>query len=274
MSRIDCSFVLLTWNSESYLENCLHSIFTALNSTNIKYEIFIVDNGSQDNTVNILKRLKGEYPSIINPIFLQYNTGTTYSRNLALKQISGRYICIMDSDVDIFPGVLEKLIHHLENRSDVGLCVPRIIYPSGKLQKSTDVFPNLMRKVQRYFFLKNIESKEAAEKNAQHITEVDYAISAMWVFKRSLIDQIGLLDEKIFYAPEDADYCLRIWKAGYKILYDSHVTIVHHTQEISRGFKFNKAFFYHIKGLIYYFIKHHYLIVSPDFKKVLKKDKP
>ncbi len=266
MNPIDCSFVLLTWNSERYVEKCLRSILSALKSTDLKYEVFIVDNGSQDNTVSILKRLELINPSAIKTIFLQYNTGTTYSRNLALKQTSGQYICIMDSDVEIFPGVLEKLIHHLCTRADAGLCVPRIIYPSGKRQKSTDVFPNLMRKIQRYFFLRSIEAKEAVEDDVQHICEVDYAISAMWVFKRSLIDKIGLLDEKIFYAPEDADYCLRIWKAGYKILYDTHVTIIHHTQEISRGFKFNKAFINHVKGLVYYFIKHRYFIVSPDFK--------
>lgn len=76
------------------------------------------------------------------------------------------------------------------------------------------------------------------------------------ILPSSVVDKVGLLDENIFYAPEDVDYCLRIWKSGFKIIYDPQVSAVHHAQEISRGFTFNKATVEHIKGLFYYFRKH------------------
>ncbi len=266
MTQPDISFILLTWNSEKYIENCLNSITKAFIASKFSYEIFIVDNGSTDNTVQSLKSFKNKYPEIIKLICLHQNKGTTYPRNLALKKSKGNYICIMDSDVEIISGVIEKLIKNLDHETDIGLSVPKIIYPDGKLQKSTDVFPTITRKFYRYLFLKKIESAEDSMVTQISVTEVDYAISAIWIFKRKIIRDVGLLDEKIFYAPEDVDYCIRIWKAGYKIVYDNSITVIHHTQEISRGFKLNKAFINHVKGLGYYFIKHRYLFRAPSFR--------
>jgi len=266
MTKPDISFVLLTWNSEDYIEKCLNSIFKAFIVSKFSYEIFIVDNGSIDNTVKILEFFKNKYPEFIKLIFLDKNTGTTYPRNLALKKASGQYVCIMDSDVEIFPGAIDKLIKNLDRQTDIGLSVPKIVYPNGKLQKSTDVFPTITRKFYRYLFLKKIESSEASKITPKSLTEVDYAISAIWLLKRKVITEIGFLDENIFYAPEDVDYCIRIWKAGYKVVYDNSISVIHHTQEISRGFKINKAFISHIKGLLYYFIKHRYFLRPPSFR--------
>ena len=91
--------------------------------------------------------------------------------------------------------------------------------------------------------------------------DVDYAISAFWLFRGDLIEKVGVLDENIFYSPEDVDYCIRIKKQGYRIVYDPSVHIVHDAQEISRK-KLNKFFFSHLKGLFYLFKKHHYGIIK------------
>jgi hypothetical protein len=61
---------------------------------------------------------------------------------------------------------------------------------------------------------------------------------------------------------------LEIWKAGYQIQYDPTVSVVHHTQEISRGFKFNKAKIEHVKGLIYLYCKHAFFLRPPKLMKI------
>ena len=268
---MDISCILLTWNSEPYIEKCVTSLIASLNATKLTYEIFIVDNGSQDKTVSLLQSFQKSYPEHLFPIYLEKNTGTTYSRNLALQQARGDYLCIMDSDVEVFDGVFEQLIQALKDHNQAGLVAPKLVYPSGHLQKSTDVFPTVMTKFVRYFFLKLIEKREHASQTEttqqEFIREVDYAISAMWLFKRDVLDAVGLLDEKIFYAPEDVDYCLRIWKAGYKIFYVPYVSCIHHTQEISRGFRINKALINHILGLGYYFKKHKYFFRKPKISR-------
>jgi GT2 family glycosyltransferase len=89
--------------------------------------------------------------------------------------------------------------------------------------------------------------------------------SAFWLFKRELIESIGLLDEKIFYAPEDVDFCVRAWLKGWKIYFYSRAKVIHRAQEISRKKPFGRAALSHLKGLAYYFWKYGYALKqSPE----------
>jgi len=264
---MDISFVILTWNSEKYIEKCLSSIAVSFGRGSLTYEILIVDNGSKDDTITIIKNYKKKLPFELKLIILKRNMGTTYPRNLAITMARGLYLCVMDSDVELYPEVIEKLKSNLEKDPSIGLTVPKLLYPSGKLQKSIDEFPTVFRKAYRYFFLKQLEEKENRDYKSSPPQYVDYAISAVWFLKKDVMDRIGLLDEKIFYSPEDVDFCLRLWKSGLKILYDPTISAIHHTQEISKGFKLNSAFISHIKGLAYYFFKHRYFFRKPRYSQ-------
>ena len=264
---MDISIIILTWNSEKYLSRCLDTLLFDLCSDRFYYEVFIVDNGSSDNTISIIKSFEVQYPHHIISIYLSTNTGTTYSRNLALKQTKGDYVIIMDSDIEICQqGTIRRLLDTFYDK-EIGLVVPKLLYSNGSLQKSTDDFPTLFTKVFRYLFLRWIEKREQSATRSSGLTEVDYAISALWVLKKEVLKNVGLLDENIFYAPEDVDYCLRIWLAGYKIVYNNKVSAIHHAQEISRGLKIDRVTISHIKGLLYYFMKHKYLLKKPNIKE-------
>lgn len=257
------SFVILTWNSSAYINACVTSIFEDLGETDFKPEIFVVDNGSTDGTVEILNQLKDQYPDEIFPIFLDRNYGTTYTRNLALKEATGDYICILDSDIEIKTGTLAHLIQCMDENRITGIVAPKLVYPNGKIQKSTDQFPTLFRKLERYFMLKKIEAREqdGPEPGANQL--VDYAISAFWLFPASLLDSVTGLDERFFYAPEDVDFCYRVWQSGHQVMFCPGGSAIHHTQELSRGFRVNWAMIQHLKGLAAYFMKHGYIFRRP-----------
>ena len=262
---MDLSFAIIAWNSERYLERCLASIDRALAKTGLSYEVHVLDNGSRDGTQQLLARLADMDPNHIVPHYELTNTGTTRSRNRLFAAARGEFLCIMDSDVELAEGVVDALLPLMEGDRSLGIIVPRILYPSGAWQKSFDRFPTVVDKINRFFRLRAIEEREALQLGA--CTQpfcVDYAISAFWLMRRDLLDAVGLLDERIFYSPEDVDFCLRIWKSGYRILYVPSVSVVHHTQEISRGLKINKPKLSHIKGLFYYFCKHRYLLRRPQ----------
>ena len=154
------SFVILTWNSESYIKSCICSIVLALENSPLSYEIFIVDNGSKDNTKKELNQLENLYPDLVRLIFLESNMGTTYSRNLAIKRSIGDHICIMDSDVELIPGTIEKLIQHFGNDPQAGLIAPKMVYPNKKLQKSNRLSnkPNIYERKRLCIFTKRIGS--------------------------------------------------------------------------------------------------------------------
>lgn len=267
---MDISFVILSWNSEKHLSKCVDSIAAAFKENPLSFEILILDNGSKDGSPELLGELSAANSGRLSVVYQPANLGTTRSRNLLFKMAQGNFVCVMDADVEIQGGVLDHLIPMLQKDKQLGLVVPRILYPSGAWQKSFDRFPTMFDKINRFLRLRTIEQDEAkAFSNIASMPPftVDYAISAFWLMRRSLLEEIGGLDEKIFYAPEDVDFCLRVWQAGYRIVYAPSVFVVHHTQEISRGFKLNRAKFSHMKGLAYYFAKHGYLFRRPRFLK-------
>lgn len=259
----DISFVILSWNSANHIGDCIKSIFSDLDCGERSFEVFVVDNGSTDGTVALIEEMRRKRDSCLFPICLEKNTGTTYSRNLALRRAKGKYICIMDSDVRLQKGTLGGLIQVLESESSAGLVAPKLVYTDGKWQKSTDDFPTVFTKIRRYFWLRKIEKQESKACKTEKPVPVDYAISAFWVLKKEVLEKIGLLDENIFYAPEDVDYCLRIWLGGYKVLYSPGNQAIHDAQEISRKRTLNRSTIEHIKGLLYYFHKHKYIFRRP-----------
>lgn len=253
---IEFSVVVLTFNSQAYIEQCLNSLIDVFEVLGDSYEIFVIDNGSKDGSLEIIKDVQLRRNANIQLTEFDHNTGTTFSRNVGLKQAKGKHIIVMDSDAYANTKAIDGLRKYLVGHSGCGMAVPRLSYPDGRFQLSTDSFPTLQRKAQRFLFLKKIEKTDPEVKDG--VYRVDCAISAFWMFPKSMLDKVGLLDEKIFYSPEDVDYCLRIWVAGYEIHYLPAFAVVHDAQEISRGFKVNRFTFLHIKGLIYYFMKHRY----------------
>src|SRR5210317_2177336 len=145
--HMDLSFIILTWNSESYLDACLASVYSCLQDEALTYEILVVDNGSSDGTVAKLKAHSETRNGLIKPIYLTQNMGTTVSRNLALRKASGRYLCVMDSDVELAPGLFPPLLEILDSEPSSGMVVPKINYPNGHWQKSIDRFPTLTHKM-------------------------------------------------------------------------------------------------------------------------------
>lgn len=255
-ANLDISAIILSFNSARYIETSVRSLAESYAACSLAGEIFVIENGSVDGSVEILRRLQSELGSLLKVIYLPHNTGTTRSRNLGLREAAGNHVLILDSDAYMNAHALAAMLQYQGAHVRAGLVAPRLIYPSGKFQLSVDVFPTIMRKVQRYFALRSLEAREPPAQAGP----VDYAISACWLLSREAVQATGLLDERIFYSPEDVDYCIRLWRAGYQVHYFPDVSVVHDAQEISRpkGLAINKFTVRHAKGLLYLFLKHRY----------------
>ncbi len=266
-------FVILTWNSEGVIENCLQSIF---NLKNIKHEVVIVDNGSSDSTCEIVKKYISLYPENIKIIMYSENKGTTVSRNNGIKAFNNEqldYYCILDSDTIINEYAFNMLIAELKNHNDYGIIGPKLITSSGIEQMSARAFPTLLEKIYKATPIKALQIKgenmeiQVPPKIWENSYPVDYLMSACWLIKKEVIEKVGLLDEKIFYAPEDAEYCIRVWKKGYKVAYCPNVSIIHEWQRLSKKKLISKINWEHLKGLVYMFKKHKFLFSTSKLKR-------
>ncbi len=270
------SFVILTWNSEKYLKACFESILRSCSKESIPFEVIAVDNGSTDSSVAIIQKYKDEYPENFILIALGRNRGTTYPRNLGLKQATGTYICILDSDTELGEGSLKEILMILATQHDVGILAPRLLLPDGSVQNSVKRFPTMVDKLMKVpRIISNIKTKDAdfyKEFPFNMERDVDTAISACWFIRKKHWDNVGDLDEMIFYAPEDLDYSIRVWKAGYRILYYPLFTVLHHTQQISHRSPLSKTSLSHFKGLIYYYWKHGGWMIRPRYEAVSRQE--
>lgn len=258
------SAVILTWNSARYIERCLRSLLGDARGTGVELELFVVDGGSSDGTPRILSRLAKDIPGL-RTVQLGKNLGTTVSRNIAIRKSRGEYVLILDSDTEILPGALGVLCRALEGIPRAGIAAPRLLYPDGSVQPSCKRFPTAPLKVCKFVpvsWLQRLGGKaelyprEVYNRDFKEVLRVEHCISACWLVRREAIEKVGLLDERIFYAPEDVDYCLRMWLAGWEVLYVPSAEVVHHTQR--RSHKSLRMAWVHARGLLYYFRKHRY----------------
>jgi len=258
-SQILVSVVSLTWNSEKWVKKFISSLVNDFEHDNISYEIIIVDNGSVDETINVVKELQLSNENIIL-IQLGKNMGTTFSRNIGLKMAKGEYIFILDSDTEIPIGTTKKLINAFhEIKSDhIGIIHPQLIYPNGDFQESARKYPSFRSKFYRLLSIekkrKRVESYDSVLN--KQVTTVEYAISAAWFFRKKMLEDIGYLDEKIFYAPEDAEFCARAWSKGYEVWYYPKAVIIHDCKRLTKKRPLSKLGFEHLKGLIYFWRKY------------------
>jgi GT2 family glycosyltransferase len=254
------SFIILTWNSGRYLSKCFDSIVSKCSEEQINYEILVMDNASTDASQEVFDRYSAQLSDRLKVEYLDRNTGTTFPRNLGIKKSSGEYLCILDSDTELRHGSLSSILSTLKTDPRIGLIAPKLILPNNKIQNSVKRFPTFLQKLfkilQAVFKLKTSNPDFYTDFPFNQKSEVDTAISACWIFHRHLVEKVGYLDEKIFYSPEDLDFCIRVRKLGYKILYWPELTVLHNTQQISHNNPFSKVSLSHFAGLLYYFKKH------------------
>lgn len=269
------SFVMLTYNSGKYVQDSIRGIIDVMDGNAVEnYEIIVVDNGSTDDTRTLLEQSAGN--GKLRKVHLDRNNGTTVSRNIALRLVRGKYICIMDSDVIIRKWEVGESLRYMDQNPC--LLAPRLCYPDGRVQHSVKKFPTMTAKLLKllkiFFAMKTYANRDFyPEFPFQQGTPVETAISAFWLFPAKILSAVGLLDENIFYSPEDIDYCVRIQLAGYPIYYYPLIEAIHHTQQISHRNPFSRLSLSHFFGLLYYFRKHRYFLRADRLREMIIRNK-
>lgn len=226
---VDLSICIVSFNTRDLLQECLNSLYS--DSARSSFELIIADNGSTDGTREMLMEQFPQVKVILNPT----NLGYTTPMNQALRAGSGRYLMQLNPDTVIQPGVLDGLADFMDVHLQAGICTPKVLNRDGSLQKQcrrsaarpwdaisyvlglSALFPR-SRLFGRYLMTYLPEDETS---------EVEAVSGSCMLIRREVIDQIGYLDEQFFAYQEDADFCFRARKAGWKIYYYPAVIIIH-----------------------------------------------
>ena len=147
MESCKLSIIILNYKSSGLTRECLRGLLAA--DLKLDHEIIVVDNNSEDNIGAILTK---EFPQV-KFIELEVNRGYAAGNNAGIKQAQGEYILILNPDITVFAGQIEKLVDFMENNSRVGLAGPRLVNPDGSLQYSCYKFPKFLLPLYRRTWL-------------------------------------------------------------------------------------------------------------------------
>lgn len=226
---MDCSIIILNYRTPGLLRVCLRGIASA--RLRFSYEVIVVDNGSEDDSLEIVRR---EFPWV-KCIASSRNLGFAAGNNLGLRAARGEFILIMNADLAIVPNTLELLVDFLKRNSNVGLVAPQLRNPDGSIQISSYRFPTPWIPILRRTPLGKLPWGRRAlraylmlDSDRSSITTVDWVLGGCMLARRTAIERVGLLDERYFLYFEDIDWCRRFWQSGLTVVYYPAVAITHY----------------------------------------------
>ena len=203
------SIIILTHNSENFIKPCLDSAFGQKHQD---FEVIVVDNGSKDGTIEIIKN---DYPSVIL-IENNENLGASKARNQGIDIAKYEWILTLDNDVVLEKGFLSRIQGLIKSLlKDIGIVQPKILYPDEKKIYSCGLYLSWMR---RFYDIGKGKKDVGQYSKAK---EIFGACSAAALYRRDMFDDIredtGYFDERFFFLVEDVDLAWRaqkkVWKA-------------------------------------------------------------
>jgi len=268
--NVQVSIVVVAFNSKNDLARLLPSVFQ---QKGVRFEVFVVDNASQDNTASWLKK---HYPQV-KLITNHQNRGFSAANNQAIKKAQGRWIFLLNPDTRLKKDCLKNLVDWFETHPEEKLAGCLLLNPDGSLQPSGGFAPTLFRLFCWTFFIDDLPLLRRFLKpyQARHLSfyrrsrPFDWLMGAALVVDRSLFEKIGFLDEKIFMYAEEVEFCYRAKKAGFSTWLIPQAQVVHWGQDPAGPRKEN-AVLGEYQGLKYFFQKHRPAWQFPLLRFLLK----
>ena len=223
------SIIIVTWNCKNYLRECLESIDKLRAQDDV--EIVIVDNASSDGTPEMVRQ---SYPEILL-VESKENLGFPRGNNVGIRRSSGQYLCLINPDVKVLDGCIQKMLSFMKNNPKVGLLGPRMLDAEGTAQRSYMGAPTLWNLLCRALALDTIfpKSKRFAGFLMHYFdltktAPVDILNGWFWMTKREALDQVGLMDESLFMYADDLDWSKRFRDAGWGVVFYADAEAIHY----------------------------------------------
>ncbi|NCP07369.1 glycosyltransferase [bacterium] len=255
--------IIVNYKSTALLMGCLKSIYEASEGYPIK--VFVEDNASRDG----VEEIEAAYPEVTLTIH-SYNLGFGRAINSSLEKSSSPYVLILNPDTVVETGFFSTAIAFMEANQGVGILGPQILDQDGSIQGSARKFPTPLtalfgrKSLLTRAFPNNRITQEnilTTKSDGWSPMEVDWVSGACMLVRRQAVMDVGPLDSRFFMYWEDADWCRRMWQAGWKVVYYPRAKIVHYVGASSEKNVFRSVLEFH-KSCHLLFKKY----VSPGFR--------
>jgi GT2 family glycosyltransferase len=230
------SIIIVNYNVEYFLEQCLHSVRKAVHG--VDAEVIVVDNNSIDGSNNMVIKKFPEVRLIAN----KDNRGFSKANNQGINLSSGEYVLLLNPDTVVEDDTFSKIIDFMDAHPKAGALGVKMVDGAGNfLPESKRGLPTPITSFYKIFGLSSLfpHSKRFARYHLGHLDkdevhEVEILAGAFMMLRRSVLDEIGLLDETFFMYGEDIDLSYRVIKAGYKNYYFPKTRIIHYKGESTK----------------------------------------
>ncbi len=242
------SVIIVSYNVRGFLENLVHSLRRALDR--IEAEVIVVDNASEDNTVEFVRNNFPEVKIIENRV----NVGFGKANNQAVIEAKGEYLLLINPDAVVQEDTIKEMLHFMASHPDAGAASCKILNADGTLQKTCRrgfptpwvAFTKISGLSSLFPTTKLFGRYNLTYLNASEVHEVDAIGGSFMVIPRAVFEKVGGFDEDYFMYGEDIDLCYKIKHAGYKVYYTPQTTAVHFKGESTKRSNIDQTYeFYH-----------------------------
>ena len=233
---IDLSIIIVSYRTPEILRVCLERL--TADPSELSREIIVVDNDSRDESPAIARSFPG-----VTVLETGDNLGFAGGVNRGLAAAQGRFMAVLNPDIEVEPGALDGLVRFLEDHPETGIAAPKLLNTDGTLQHSCRRNYTLWTVLLRRTFLGRLFPNAAALRrhlmlDYDHATvrAVDWVAGAAMVVRREALDDVGPMDERYFLYFEDVDWCTRMQARGWLVHYVPQFRMTHHWQRASKAF--------------------------------------
>jgi len=226
---IDVSIVIVSYNTKEMTLDCIGSIYSQ--SKGFSFNIIVVDNASTDGSPEAIAKIFPE----VKLIRCEANLGFAAGNNRGFLYATGQYVLLLNSDTLILDNAIDVSVNFMADNPKVGVLGCRVFLPDGSQQQTifrdisltslfTNIFlPNFIKRKSRYF---GQSRYMGIDLNEDH--EVDAVAGCYMLIRQEILSSVGNLDEDFFFYGEEAEWCYRIRRKGWKIIYHPKAKILHY----------------------------------------------
>ena len=268
-TTVDISVVIVAWNAKHYVELCLESLAAAPPRRSM--EVFVVDNASEDGSVEMIE---AKFPWV-KLIKSSENLGFSKGNNVAIRRCQGRHIALVNPDVIVFPGCLDALADFLDQNPKVGDVGPRVLNPDMSMQSTCRRFPTLWNNFCSATGL-STRFKNSPFFAGEHMfyfphdrtLAVDVIVGCFSMIRRETFDEVGLLDEDLFMYGDDVDWCRRARNAGWQVMFYPGGQAIHDRGKTTAPYPVRFAVAQQ-RSVLHYWRKHHSFLGALGIRSIM-----